>query len=171
MTVCVYAEENFLPEDYGCWAESDGSDHVSTLSGTFSLRRVHYFTETGEPLLSAEQQQVLTNLIREGVPAAKPKMIVHSLRLVINIAKRYTNRGLGLFELAREGNQGLIHALEKFEPEVSFRFSAYATQCIRQYIERAITDQDNCMSIGASPVISSQARPSLVPVVSLQRVA
>lgn len=163
------SEEDVLLGTYE--PETAGIGHLSASAGTFSLRRVHYFTETGEPLLSAEQQQVLTNLIRDGVPAAKSKMIVHSLRLVINIAKRYTNRGLGFFELVREGNQGLIHALEKFEPEVSFRFSAYATQCIRQYIERAITNQDNCTSTDASPVIPSQARPSLVPVVSLQRVA
>lgn len=157
------SEEDVLLDTYG--PEAAGIEHLSASAGTFSLRRAHYFTGTGEPLLSAEQQLVLTNLIRESVPAAKQKMIAHSLRLLVNIAKRYTNHGLGLFDLVKEGNQGLIHTLEKFEPEVSFRFSTCAIQCICQYIERAIMNQHNRTLTGASTGITPQ-----VPVVSLQRV-
>jgi len=61
--------------------------------------------------------------------------------LVVNIAKRYLNRGIPLLDLVEEGNLGLIHALEKFEPERGFRFSTYATWWIRQGIEHAIMSQ------------------------------
>ena len=61
-----------------------------------------------------------------------------SLALVNNIAKHYVNRGVNLFDLIREGNLGLTHALENFELEGSSRFSTYAARCIRRNIERAI---------------------------------
>ena len=64
-------------------------------------------------------------------------MIEHNLRLVVNIAKAYLGRGVPLADLIEEGNLGLMHAINKFEPERGFRFSTYATWWIRQSIERA----------------------------------
>jgi RNA polymerase nonessential primary-like sigma factor len=73
--------------------------------------------------------------------AARQRMIEHNLRLVVNVAKAYLNRGMPLLDLVEEGNLGLMHALEKFDPERGFRFSTYATWWIRQNIERAIMNQ------------------------------
>lgn len=107
-----------------------------------------YLGEIGHSaLLSAEEERALTNRVIQGDFAARQKMIVCNLRLVVNIAKRYNHRGLTFLDLIEEGNLGLIHALEKFEPDRGFRFSTYATWWIRQNIERAIMEQSRTIRL------------------------
>ncbi|MFP6816010.1 MAG: RNA polymerase sigma factor RpoS [Pseudomonadales bacterium] len=101
-----------------------------------------YLKEIGfSPLLSADEEKHYSRLALSGDEAGRRRMIESNLRLVVKISRRYLNRGLALLDLIEEGNLGLIHAVEKFDPERGFRFSTYATRWIRQTIERAIMNQ------------------------------
>ncbi len=107
-----------------------------------------YLNDIGaNPLLTAEEEGVLSRRVRQGDFEARQTMIERNLRLVVNIAKHYLNRGIPLLDLVEEGNLGLIHALEKFDPERGFRFSTYATWWIRQNIERAIMNQSRTIRL------------------------
>ncbi|WP_079433042.1 RNA polymerase sigma factor RpoS [Zoogloea sp. LCSB751] len=107
-----------------------------------------YLNEIGaNPLLTADEELSLSRRVRQGDFLARQTMIERNLRLVVNIAKHYLNRGIPLLDLVEEGNLGLIHALEKFDPERGFRFSTYATWWIRQNIERAIMNQSRTIRL------------------------
>ncbi|MHB8472386.1 MAG: RNA polymerase sigma factor RpoS [Gammaproteobacteria bacterium] len=101
-----------------------------------------YLSEIGfSPLLTAAEEVYFARRAQRGDEAARNRMIESNLRLVVKISRRYMNRGLPLLDLVEEGNLGLIHAVEKFDPERGFRFSTYATWWIRQTIERALMNQ------------------------------
>ena len=107
-----------------------------------------YLNEIGvNPLLTADEELSLSRQVREGNFNARQTMIERNLRLVVNIAKHYLNRGIPLLDLIEEGNLGLIHAIEKFDPQRGFRFSTYATWWIRQSIERAIMNQSRTIRL------------------------
>lgn len=136
-----------------------------------TIRR--YLDEIGTyPLLSAEEEVDLAKAIERGEKAAealengldphrrgkaealvrrgeqaRQHFISTNLRLVVSIAKRYTNSGLGLLDLIQEGNLGLIRAVEKFEYRKGFKFSTYATWWIRQAVTRAIADKGRTIRV------------------------
>jgi RNA polymerase nonessential primary-like sigma factor len=117
------------------------AEPISSTDGDFDAIRL-YLNEIGASrLLTAAEEVSLARLAQGGDNAARQRMIVCNLRLVVKIARRYLNRGLPLLDLIEEGNLGLIRAVEKFDPERGFRFSTYATWWIRQTIERAIMNQ------------------------------
>ena len=99
------------------------------------------------PLLTPEEEVKYGRLARKGDEVGRQKMIICNLRLVVKISRRYMNRGLALPDLIEEGNLGLIHAVEKFDPERGFRFSTYATWWIRQNIERALMNQSRTIRL------------------------
>ena len=89
-------------------------------------------------ILTKEEEQELLKKAQEGDLEAKQKLILSNLRLVVNIAKKYTNKGLGFIDLISEGNFGLIHAIDKFDSEKGYRFSTYAVWWIKQAVTKAI---------------------------------
>jgi len=100
-----------------------------------------YFREINKyRLLSPEEEKELARRAKAGDMKAREKLIKANLRLVVSIAKHYTDRGLALQDLIAEGNLGLLKAVEKFNPDEKCKFSTYASFWIRQAIKRALID-------------------------------
>jgi RNA polymerase primary sigma factor len=109
-----------------------------------------YLSEINEtPLLSAADEKQLARRIEEGDSEARDHMVRANLRLVVNIARGYTGKGLALPDLIAEGNLGLMRAVEGFDPSMNTRFSTYASYWIKQSIKRAVINTGKTIRIPA----------------------
>jgi RNA polymerase primary sigma factor len=109
-----------------------------------------YLGEINETtLLTADQEKTLARRIEDGDGEARDHMVRANLRLVVNIARSYTGKGLGLQDLIAEGNLGLLRAVEGFDPGMNTRFSTYASYWIKQSIKRAVINTGKTIRIPA----------------------
>ncbi len=109
-----------------------------------------YLREINETsLLSANEEKELAYRIAEGDMQARDQMVRANLRLVVNIARGYSTKGLPLQDLIEEGNLGLLRAVEGFDPEMNTRFSTYASYWIKQSIKRALVNSSKTIRIPA----------------------
>src|SRR4029434_6991591 len=128
--------------------EADDADQREETRDTSRANLAVYFREIGQiPLLTREQEVELAQRARAGDAAAKQRLIETNLRLVVQMARRYRNRGLPLPDLIEEGNLGLLRAVDKFEPERGTRFSTYATWWVRQAVARALANQSRTIRL------------------------
>lgn len=104
---------------------------------------------TQAPLLSPDEEVVLTRAAQGGNAKAKQRLVESNMRLVINIAKAYRSKAIPIEDLIQEGAIGLMHAVERFDPEKGFRFSTYATHWVRQSIGRALDNKAKAIRIPA----------------------
>lgn len=133
-------------------ADLGASFPLSELSSSTDALAVYLRNVRRTELFTAQQEFEFASKARAGDFSARQSMIEHNLRLVVSVAKAYLGRGVPLSDLIEEGNLGLMHAIDKFEPDRGFRFSTYATWWIRQSVERALVYQGRAVRLPVNVV-------------------
>ena len=142
-------------EDFSEFQQQELADLRAAMSKKKSTSNLQtpletYLREINETaLLTAQEEKDLARQIAQGDVRARDRMVRANLRLVVNIARGYTGKGLGLQDLIEEGNLGLLRAVEGFDPTVGTRFSTYASYWIKQSIKRALINSAKTIRIPA----------------------
>ena len=151
IVVIIPEEEKFYNDSFNISNKEDEEEEYSEEYENYLVSDgvKQYLNSINYSQLTADEEKELAYRIKKGDNEAKEELIVHNLKLVVSIAKRYNGviKTLEFMDIIQAGNMGLMKAVEKFNPELNYKFSTYATWWIRQAIVRLMSDQGRVIRV------------------------